>query len=241
MLGFKLSLPTIILTFVLFTGGMQLESADVAYGQVSDKELKTCVSILDKLGEKDTTSLDIDSGIAIFQNGTKMTCNDLKDFWIKELEFRQFVKDYDAEAAANELTGANQLTNESTINPNGVAQPIQINSQGDATLHINVKGASPDTGHMLIGVFGNTADNLTQPIISKPTLVDIGKMAQKHQTDRLEIGTFNFTADPVLGGHMYSCLFVPDSNFTEARCNNVGLDTKRDSYDVIVDISGFKE
>jgi hypothetical protein len=33
MLGFKLSLSTIILTFVLFTGGMQFESADVVYGQ----------------------------------------------------------------------------------------------------------------------------------------------------------------------------------------------------------------
>jgi hypothetical protein len=122
-----------------------------------------------------------------------------------------------------------------------VAQPVQIYPQYDATLHISVKGASPDTGRMLIGVFGMAADNLTQPITSYPALVDIGKMAQKHQTDQLEIGIFNFTVGPVLGGHMNSCLFIPESNFTESRCNNVGLATQRDSYDVIVDITGFKE
>jgi len=36
VLGFKVSLPTIILTFVVFTGGMQFESADVAYGQENE-------------------------------------------------------------------------------------------------------------------------------------------------------------------------------------------------------------
>jgi plastocyanin len=41
-------------------------------------------------------------------------------------------------------------------------QPVHIKSQGDATLHINVKGASRDTGRMLIGVFGNAADTADQ-------------------------------------------------------------------------------
>jgi len=33
MLNFKVSLPTIILTFILFSAGMQLENTDLAYGQ----------------------------------------------------------------------------------------------------------------------------------------------------------------------------------------------------------------
>ena len=33
MLGFKTSLATITLTFVLFTGGMEFQNADFAYGQ----------------------------------------------------------------------------------------------------------------------------------------------------------------------------------------------------------------
>ena len=36
MLGFKTSLPTIILTFVLFTSGMELESVDLTHGQFSE-------------------------------------------------------------------------------------------------------------------------------------------------------------------------------------------------------------
>ena len=44
MLGFKVSLPTIILTFVLFAGGMQFESADVAYGQ-SSAPYANCISL----------------------------------------------------------------------------------------------------------------------------------------------------------------------------------------------------
>jgi hypothetical protein len=123
-----------------------------------------------------------------------------------------------------------------------VAQPIQIKPQKDeATLHINVNGAGPDTGHMLMGVFGYTADNLTQPITSEPTLVDIGNMAQKDKSDELEVGAFNFTVGQVEGGHMTACFFVPDSNFTQSRCNNVQLNTKSDSYNVTVDIGGFKE
>jgi hypothetical protein len=114
MLGFKVSIASAIFTFVLFTGGIQFESAEVAYGQnesilnpdntnsqVSDKEVEECLNILDKLGEEHTASVEVNSGIVIFQNGTKMTCEDLKKFWKNELEFRQYVKDYDAKAAAN--------------------------------------------------------------------------------------------------------------------------------------------
>ena len=80
------------------------------------KEIEECLNIL-KLGEEHTASVDVDSGIAIFRNGSKMTCKSLKEFWKNKKEFRQMLKDYDTEAAANELTGDNQLTNESTVNP----------------------------------------------------------------------------------------------------------------------------
>src|SRR5206468_2543864 len=129
----------------------------------------------------------------------------------------------------------NSSTNET------LAQPIQIESQEKATLHINVDGASEDTGRMLIGVFGFTANNQTHPIVSEPALVDIGKMAQKYQVDKFEVGTFNFTVPLVLGGNLYSCLFVPASNFTQSRCNHIELDTKRDSYNITVGIAEFKE
>ncbi len=39
--------PTIILTFVLFTGGMQFESPDVAYGQ-SSAPFANCIMMYDK-------------------------------------------------------------------------------------------------------------------------------------------------------------------------------------------------
>jgi hypothetical protein len=129
----------------------------------------------------------------------------------------------------------NSFTNET------LAQPIQIESQDKATLHINVDGASQDTGRMLIGVFGFTANNKTQPIVSEPALVDIGKMAQKYQADKFEVGTFNFTVPQVLGGNLYSCVFVPASNFTQSRCNHIELDTKQDSYNITVGIAEFTE
>jgi hypothetical protein len=54
----------------------------------SHKEIEECLNILGKLGEEHTASVDVDAGIAIFQNGSKMTCKDLKEFWKNEKEFR---------------------------------------------------------------------------------------------------------------------------------------------------------
>jgi hypothetical protein len=38
------------------------------------------LNILGKLGEEHTADLYVDSGVVVFQNGTKMTCEDLKKF-----------------------------------------------------------------------------------------------------------------------------------------------------------------
>lgn len=45
MLDFKIWPATAILTFVLFTGGMQFESADVAYGQ-SEAPYANCIQMI---------------------------------------------------------------------------------------------------------------------------------------------------------------------------------------------------
>ena len=47
MLDLKISLATVILTFVLFIGGMQFDNTDVAYGQLSSP-YANCISMMMK-------------------------------------------------------------------------------------------------------------------------------------------------------------------------------------------------
>ena len=47
MLDLKISLVTVILTFVLFIGGMQFDNTDVAYGQLSSP-YANCISMMMK-------------------------------------------------------------------------------------------------------------------------------------------------------------------------------------------------
>jgi hypothetical protein len=46
VIGLKVFFPTIILTFVLFIGGMEFESADLSYGQSSDEKSPDKSSLL---------------------------------------------------------------------------------------------------------------------------------------------------------------------------------------------------
>lgn len=56
MLGFKISLLTIILTYVLFFGGVQLVSVDIAYGQ-SSSPYSNCIMLM---MEGDAVQLNMD-------------------------------------------------------------------------------------------------------------------------------------------------------------------------------------
>jgi hypothetical protein len=96
MKSFIVSLPTIILTFVLFTVGIQFESADLAYGQIAPDVNLTdpnAVSPIDEVlqycrfvneygangGKEDITGDLVDTGKA----GTMYkgwTCDDAKEF-----------------------------------------------------------------------------------------------------------------------------------------------------------------
>src|SRR4249919_2924620 len=66
MLGFKISLATITLTFVLFIGGVQFQNADFAYGQFFDKsDTKSNITNSSKLSLNSTTSKSNVSGLVL--------------------------------------------------------------------------------------------------------------------------------------------------------------------------------
>lgn len=79
MLDLKISLVTVILTFVLFIGGMQFDNTDVAYGQLSSP-YANCISMMMK---GDFVQLNMDDD-----------CN--------EAQWNEAVQHYKANGYANE-------------------------------------------------------------------------------------------------------------------------------------------
>ena len=96
MKSFIVSTPTIVLTFVFFTVGIQLESADLAYGQISpevnlsdpnsvspiDDVLQYCRLVNDygaNDGKEDITGDLVDTGkVGTMYKG--WTCDDAKEY-----------------------------------------------------------------------------------------------------------------------------------------------------------------
>lgn len=131
------------------------------------------------------------------------------------------------------LTEGQELTDTSSLNGDGLS-----------TLVINVMGATPQTGIMKIGTFGSTADQQNTKF-DKDVTVDIGKLAEKHQSGEFEIVRFSFKIgeDVPLGGYIDACfdVTVEGLNDKHGGCNYVELDTKQSAYSITLDVTGFRQ